>query len=498
MALTPKLEIRQSQSLLMTPQLRQAINLLQMSNLELNELLEQELNSNPLLEREEDRLNESPDLPALSIDEFNADDKRELPESGDFEPDVDYDNNFDDDFASDREGYETDNDYAWSDYNRSKTGGTDEDFDYFEKKLADTQSLYRQVENQITLNFTAPRQRIIAGLLSEQLDAAGYFRGKTADIAKALKTTENEITDVLQKLKTFEPSGLFAQDLKECLEIQLRDINRYDPAIACLLDNLDLLAERKFKELKKLCKVDDEDLASMIDDIKSLNPKPAASYKYDLTTYVIPDVYVRRNKDASYHLELNNMSLPRLLINRQYYADILSGKTDRQAKRYLKDNLAQANFLLKALHQRATTILRVSEEIVKQQHEFFEHGIDRLKPMSLKDVAYNLEMHESTVSRVTNRKYMQTPRGLFELKYFFSAAAGTYTGAEDISTLSIKNKIKQLINEEAPTEILSDDKIVELLAREGIKIARRTVAKYREAQSIPTSAERKRLKRNNI
>lgn len=355
MALTPKLEIRQSQSLLMTPQLRQAINLLQMSNLELNELLEQELNSNPLLEREEDRLNESPDLPALSIDEFNADDKRELPESGDLS------------WTSTMTITLTTTLPATAKVTRPIT--TTPGLIIIAAKPAEQTKiliilkkswrhpvLISPSRKSNNLNFTTPRQRIIAGLLSEQLDAAGYFRGKTADIAKALKTTENEITDVLQKLKTFEPSGLFAQDLKECLEIQLRDINRYDPAIACLLDNLELLAERKFKELKKLCKVDDEDLASMIDDIKSLNPKPAASYKYDLTTYVIPDVYVRRNKDASYHIELNNMSLPRLLINRQYYADILSGKTDRQAKRYLKDNLAQANFLLKALHQRATTI----------------------------------------------------------------------------------------------------------------------------------------------
>ncbi len=234
----------------------------------------------------------------------------------------------------------------------------------------------------------------------------------------------------------------------------------------------------------------------MITDIKALNPKPAAEWHLDNPSYIIPDVYVRRNKDESYRVELNTLSLPRVLINRSYFSEIShTSAKNKEAKRYLKENMTHANFIIKSLHQRATTILRVSEEIVRRQRDFFEHGINHLKPMSLKDVAYALEMHESTVSRVTARKYMQTPRGLFELKYFFSAAAGTYTGNEETSTLSIKNRIRQLIDAETPQEILSDDKLVELLAREGIKIARRTVAKYREAQNIPTSAQRKRQKR---
>ena len=493
MALTPKLEIRQSQSLLMTPQLRQAINLLQLSNLELNELIDLELNNNPLLEKEDSREDEIPGETPPTIEDY--DDNR-LPEpEDDYTPDIDCDNQFDD-YASDREGYDTGNDYAWEDYAKRKAAAADENFDFYEQKLADSPSLYQLIDEQIEQTFSSPRQKIIARHLSQYLDDAGYFRGQADDIARALKAPPQEVRQILEQMKNFEPSGLFAENLAECLSIQLKDINRFDPAIACLLEHLDLLAARKFKELQKLCRADEEDLASMIADIKSLQPKPAAAYQNDITAYVIPDVFVRRDRFGGYQVELNNLSLPRLLINRRYYSEILNRSgNDKDARRYLKENLGHAGFLIRSMHQRATAILRVSEEIVRRQRDFFEYGIEHLKPMSLKDIAYNLEMHESTVSRVTTRKYMQTPRGLFELKYFFSQAAGTYTGNEETSTTAIKHKIKQLIAEEDPQNILSDDKLVELLAREGIKIARRTVAKYREAMNLPTSAERKRQKR---
>lgn len=496
MALTPKLEIKQSQSLLMTPQLRQAINLLQMSNLELNELVEQELSGNPLLEREEDRLSEHPNMEPAAIDTFNAEDNS-LPAREEASPDVDYDNSFDDDSASDREGYDTPEDFSWEDYNRRKNNAADDDaYDYFEQKLAANKSLYQIVEEQILQKFSSDRERFIARLLAESLDAAGYFRGDTVALAARLNTTEKEIRNILNRMKTFEPSGLFSETLSECLKIQLQDIGRADPAICKLLDNLDLLAARNFKELKKICQSNDEDIATMIADIKSLNPKPGTLYNAAPPPYIIPDVFVTRKTNAVYHIELNSLSLPRVLINRRYYSEVMEhAKQDKQARRYLKDNLGRASFLIKAMHQRASSVLRVSEEIVRLQHDFFEHGIEYLKPMSLKDIAYNLEMHESTVSRITANKYMQTPRGLFELKFFFSQAAGSYSGSEDTSTLTIKHKIKQLINAEDPAHILSDDKISELLATEGLKVARRTVAKYREAQNIPSSAERKRLKR---
>lgn len=496
MALTPKIEIKQSQSLLMTPQLRQAINLLQMSNLELNELVEKELSGNPLLEREDDRLNDNPPE-EQTID--NYDTPATAAEEPDFSSDTDYDNNFDDDFASDREGYETPSDYSWDNYNHTRTADPDADFDFFEQKLSAKPSLYQLLNEQITINFSQPRERLIAARLCEFLDPAGYFRGNIDELAARLKTKATEIETILFRLKTFEPSGIFAASLKECLAIQLRDRNRLDPLMEKFLDHLDLVGERNFKELKKRCNLTDEDLSSLLADIRSLNPKPAADYDTNLTAYIIPDVFVKTDKHGNYRIELNNMSLPRVLINKEYYSELHSlSHNNKQAKRYLKEQLGSAGFLVRALHQRATTILRVSEEIVTSQRNFFEYGIDYLKPMALKDVAEKLEMHESTVSRVTSRKYISTPRGTFELKYFFSAAAGSYTGDENTSTLSIKHQIKKLIDDETPDKILSDDKIVELLAARGIKIARRTVTKYREAMNIPGSGQRKRAKRSTF
>lgn len=492
MALTPKIEIKQSQSLLMTPQLRQAINLLQMSNLELNELVEQELAGNPLLEREDDRLNEyQPE--EQTIDDFEAAPETE-PE---YTPDIDYDNNFDDDFASDREGYDTPSDYSWDNYNQTRTADPDSNFDFFEQKLSARPSLYQLLNEQISAAFATPREKIIASRLCEFLDPAGYFRGSIDEIAARLKTVPAEIQNILSRMQGFEPSGIFAASLQECLTIQLRDRHRLDPLMEQALNHLDLIADRKFKELKKICNLSDEDLADLLADIRSLNPKPAADYNTDLTSYVIPDVFVKTDRHGNYRIELNNMSLPRVLINKEYYSEIHSlSRSDKQAKRYLREQLGNANFLMKALHQRATTILRVSEEIVKAQRDFFEQGIEHLKPMALKDIAEAVEMHESTISRVTNRKYISTPRGTFELKYFFTAAAGSYSGDESTSTLSIKHQIKKLIDEEKPEAVLSDDKIVELLARQGIKIARRTVTKYREAMGIPGSGQRKRVKRS--
>lgn len=494
MVITPKLEIRQSQSLLMTPQLRQAINLLPMSNLELSQLVEKELENNPLLEREDVDSKVDENTPQ-TIDDYQD---LSTPVVEDFKPDVDYDNQFDDS-GSDREGYDSlDNDYSWSDYNQSKEHGDDNDFDYFEKKLADNKSLYRFLNEQIGLRFRSQLEQAVAQRLVEFLDEAGYFRGDIKTIATRLGLPVTKIQNILEAMKGFEPSGIFAISLAECLKIQLQDINRFDPAMQKLLDNLPLLAERKFKELKKICEVDEEDLSDMINDIKKLNPKPAAEYNHDLTTYVIPDVFVRTNKEGNYIVELNNMSLPRVLINRHYYSEIKKNADDKETKHYLKEQISSANFLVKALNQRANTILKVSEEIVKAQRSFLEKGIQYLKPMSLKNVAENIEMHESTVSRVTTNKYMHTPRGLFELKYFFSNAAGTYSGDDQTSTLSIKHQIKKFIDREEIENILSDDKLVEVLAATGIKIARRTVTKYREAMGIATSSQRKRDKRTQM
>lgn len=489
MALTPKLEIRQSQSLLLTPRLRQAISLLQMNNLELNEVVEQELLNNPLLERENEFLAEIPDTPDPSI---NATDLIEETAGNDtIMPDTDETTEFDD-FGSDSEGYTNFETTDWSDYNQNKIRRNDDDaFDYFEKKLAAEKSLYTLLDEQINLTFTETADRLMAKILSEKLDSAGYFRGNLSEIASRLKTPVERLQKILAHLKQFEPAGIFAENLAECLKIQLSDRRKLSPSLKILLDNLPLLAERKFKELANLCRCSVEDILNDAAEIKSLNPKPAADFTAEQTSYVIPDVFIRRNRRGEYRIELNNMTLPRLLINHSYYSEL---KNDKSASRYLKENLSHANFLIKALHQRASTILRVAEEIVLRQYAFFEKGIEYLRPMTLKDVAEALSLSESTVSRVTAGKYLSAPNGLFELKYFFSSAAGSYIG-ETTSATAVKHKIKSLIDAEDPQHILSDDKIVELLEHDGIRIARRTVAKYRESLNIPTSGQRKRSKR---
>lgn len=491
MALTPRLEIKQSTSTLLTPQLRQAIGLLQMTNLELNEVIEQELQRNPLLEREDDHLSSQDDNFQKSIDDINE--KKENPfEEAPISNDADYQNEFDD-FGSDQEGYDTFENADWADYNTSKTNRNNDDaFDYFEQRLSKEKSLYEIIDEQIGANFTNSGDKIIAKILSEQLDRAGYFRGDISQIAKKLKISDERVQKVLSKLQTFEPSGIFAASLAECLKIQLKDRDELTYELEALLDNLELLADRKFKELAKICDCEIEDIAELTAVIKTLNPKPAADYLSDKPNYIIPDVFVKRLKNGEYRVELNQMSLPKLLINHNYYTTL---KKDKKASKYLRENLNHANFLMKAMHQRATSILRVCEEIILRQYDFFENGIEHLRPMTLKNIAETLEVNESTVSRVTTGKYMSTPQGLFELKYFFSSAAGSYIGNDDTSTKVIKHKIKTLIENEDKKHILSDDKIVQILGQEGIKIARRTVTKYRESMSIPTSAERKRIKR---
>lgn len=487
MAISPRLEIKQSQSLLMTQQLRQAINLLQLNNIELNEIIEQELEQNPILEREDEHLNSLPDEQLPNIDNQTLSTET----SEEFAPDIDFGQTFDD-YGSDSEDYQINDNYDWSEYNTSKDQQHSEpDFDYFQQKVSASKSLYRHIYEQIGIAFKAPADKIIAQHLTEKLDRAGYFRGNTEEIAKQLKCSRSKVDNILAQMQQFEPSGIFACNLKECLKIQLQDNNLYDPAIAILLENLDLLAEGKLKELQKKCSASAEDIQTMISDIKSLNPKPALAWDYDINTYIIPDVFVYRKKNGNYIIELNQNSLPKILINQRYLSELSA--SDKSTKRFLREQLSSANFLIKALHQRATTLLRVSEEIIRTQKDFLDYGIEKLKPLNLKDIAYNLEMHESTISRITTNKYIHTPNGIFELKFFFSSAANSFIGQEDISTVSIKHKIKQIISNEEKNKILSDDKISEILAQEGIKVARRTVAKYRESLNIPTSAERKRL-----
>ena len=484
MALAPKLEIKQSQSLMLTPQLRQAINLLQMNNLELNEFVEQELAANPLLEREED-------INTQDYDDKNAAKEQAFGEE-EFVNDWDEQNHFDD-FASDASGYNSYENADWSDYRQVKAHrGADDDFDFISERARADKSFYDIIGEQIDLHFTSGGDRLLALVLLERLDPSGYFTADIKELAGRLKVSSERLQSVLDKLKEFEPVGIFAQNLSECLKIQLQDRNMLNEQMEKFLDNLSMAAEGKWSELAKICGCSSEKVMVMLKQVKELNPKPAADYIKEFNVNIVPDVIVQRNAKGEYRVELNSLTLPRLLINHRYYAEM---KKDKKAARYLRDNMSQASFLIKAMHSRATNVLRIAEEIVLRQYQFLEHGVDKLKSMTLKEVAQALELSESTVSRATANKYMATPNGTFEFKYFFSNAAGSYLGDEDTSTTVIKHKLKKLIEQEDPKHILSDEKLVELLENGGVKIARRTVAKYREALGIPTSAERKRRQR---
>jgi RNA polymerase sigma-54 factor len=335
---------------------------------------------------------------------------------------------------------------------------------------------------------------MIGQYLIDLVDESGYLAGDLAAAAEKLGTSLAEVEAVLAILQTFDPPGICARDLAECLAIQLKDNNRYDPAMQALISRLDLLAKRDFPALKKICGVGDEDLADMIADVRRLNPKPGLAFGAAVVQPIIPDVFVRPAPNGAWLVELNSDTLPKVLVNQSYYAEVSAAARRDTDKSYLADCLQSATWLVRALDQRARTILKVSNEIVRQQDAFFAHGVEHLRPLNLKTVAEAIGMHESTVSRVTANKYMATSRGIFELKYFFTSAIAAAHGGEAHSAEAVRHRIKQLIDAENATDVLSDDTIVEKLREAGIDIARRTVAKYREAMRIPSSVQRRREK----
>jgi RNA polymerase sigma-54 factor len=299
---------------------------------------------------------------------------------------------------------------------------------------------------------------------------------------------------VLAVLQTFEPSGVCARNLTECLAIQLKERDRYDPAMRALVEHLGLLAKRDLAGLRRLCGVNEEDLADMIAEIRTLNPKPGLAFGSTTVQPIVPDVFVRTAPDGTRQVELNSDTLPKVLINQRYYTQVSKTSRNDKEKTYITDCLQTATWLVRALDQRAKTILKVSSEIVRQQDGFFAKGVQHLRPLNLKTVADAISMHESTVSRVTANKYMATSRGIFELKYFFTSAIAAADGGESHSAEAVRHRIRQLIDDERAEDVLSDDTIVEKLRDAGIDIARRTVAKYREAMRIPSSVQRRREK----
>jgi RNA polymerase sigma-54 factor len=495
MAMGPRLEFRQTQSLVMTPQLRQAIKLLQFTNLEAAAFVEEELERNPLLERDE-RSDSLPELPApdqrtQSLGELDATAllrQERLPDA----VEADHSNSFDAGGPGDGAAYDGGGEGSYAGAVRG-TGGTDLDDRGMDALAAAPHSLRTHLEEQLRLNFADAGDRIIGAQLMALLDPAGRVPVGTEEIAAALGIDAARVERVRTAMMRFDPPGLFARDLRECLAAQLADLNRLDPAMDRLLDNLDMLARRDLRGLMAVCEVDSEDLADMITELRALNPKPGAGHDAGPMQQVIPDVLMRAAPDGAWLLELNPDTMPRVLVNEAYHARV-STRAGKEERTFLGENLSSANWLVKSLQQRANTILKVAAEVVRQQDGFFRGGVGHLRPLILRDISAAVEMHESTVSRVTANKYIATPRGTFELKYFFTTAINAVEGGESHSAESVRHRIRALVQAEDPVDVLSDDAIVAALRREGVDIARRTVAKYREALRIPSSVQRKREK----
>jgi RNA polymerase sigma-54 factor len=477
----------------MTPQLRQAIQLLQYSNLEASQFIEDELLKNPLLERIE-----GPETVTAIEAALPAPPLEDLPDSTSFASsgmmpgaenaplDIDVSNTYD--AGTNADGY------------GSIGAGVHDDEDGWNAIDAiegEKPNLREHLEQQARLAFETREERVIAAALIAALDPAGRVFESPEAIAQLLGIELERLEAVRHKMMRFDPTGIFARDLPECLGVQLAERNRMDPAMAALLANLELLARRDMRALMEVCGVDAADLAEMVAEIRRLNPKPGAQFETEPLRALVPDVLMRPMPVkgeglGDWMLEINPETMPRLLIRRGFHAR-MAASASRETKSFLSEQLQGATWLVKALESRAHTILRVSAEIVRRQDGFFRHGISHLRPLTLRDIAAEVELHESTISRVTSNKSIATPRGIFELKFFFTTALSGSNG-QTHSAETVRHRVQNLIFGESPENILSDETVAAILQKEGIDIARRTVAKYREALRIPGSAQRKREK----
>ncbi len=501
MALSPQIKLKQGQQLAMTPQLQQAIKLLTLTNIELAAFVEEQLESNPLLERgtgtenrREDRVEAAtPNDVGLSELDLNA-------------PSAAASDAMD---ASERQLNEgaTASDIAPGaasvggdiDWSKAGSGGSfsgSNDYDPAANTAREI-SLNEHLTAQLAMAIHDERDRMIGAYLIDQVDENGYLRTDLIELADRLGIKQTRIETVLAVLQTFEPTGVMARDLSECMALQLKERKELDGPMQLMLDNLDMLANHDLSGLAKVCGITTSELSDYAARLRALSPKPGLAYGADTAGVVEPDVFVQERPDGGWAVELNSDTLPRVLVNSRYYAEVCDGNKDEKVKSYMSECAQNASWLVKSLDQRARTILKVSSEIVKLQDGFFAYGIDHLRPLNLKTVADAIEMHESTVSRVTSNKYIATTRGTFELKYFFTAAIASTDGSEAYSAEAVRHKIKILISEERdPKAVLSDDKLVKLLQDQGIDIARRTVAKYRESLNIPSSVQRRRILKN--
>jgi RNA polymerase sigma-54 factor len=488
MAMTPKLAMRQGQALVMTPQLQQAIKLLQMSNFDLQAFVDAELERNPLIERAEDTAAPRQATGAgetvagagegEASGEAGGEDRAAFRDSAIAAPVP----------GSPDSGWTAHGAGTGGSFNPA--GGWDS-----QANLACETTLHEHLTEQLNLTISNPADRLIGAYLVGMVDDRGYLTGDVDSVAELLGAAKADVERVLAIVQDFDPPGIMARNLKECLVLQLKDRRRYDPVMARFIDNLELVARRDYPGLQKVCGVDREDIRGMVQEVRSLNPKPGNAFGSVVIQPIVPDVTVKPAPDGAWLVELNSEILPRVLVSRQYYAKVIRGAGPETDKTYLSNCLSNATWLVKSLDQRATTILKVAREIVRQQDGFLVAGVEALRPLNLRTVADAISMHESTVSRVTANKYMATPRGTFGFKYFFTTAIAAAHGEPAHSAESVRHKIREMIDGEAAEKVLSDDAIVASLNEAGIDIARRTVAKYREAMRIASSVQRRRDKR---
>lgn len=498
MAFSQRMDLRQGQSLVMTPQLQQAIKLLQLSNIELAAYVEQELERNPLLQRDDtDNSPDTDDYSSSDNEDYSGGEGEEMARAQDSldAPNEDaYEADSPSESAVAAHGSASAGSGAGAAGTGSGRGGDDVDF---ESILSSEKTLREHLKDQLSMAGLNEVDQIIAAQLIEETDEAGYMRAEIDQAAEQLGVDEDHVLRILDVCQGFEPTGVMARSIEECLALQLKERNRFDPAMEVLLENLILVAKHDLHGLAHLCGVDRADVLDMISEIKALTPRPGAAFAGDAAQAVVPDVFVRELPHGAFGVELNSDTLPRVLMDRTYYGEVSAVAKKHEEKEFIEECAANANWLIKSLDQRARTILKVSQEVVRQQDAFFVHGVAHLRPLNLKTVADAIGMHESTVSRVTSNKYMSSPRGLFELKYFFSAAISATGDGEAHSAEAVRHRIKTLIEHETLDTVLSDDQLVDELRGFGIDIARRTVAKYRESLRIPSSVQRRRVLRQS-
>ena len=475
MQISQNLKLKQSQSLVMTPQLQQAIKLLQLNNIELCELVEKELEENPFLEKDNkgDLLEQKNDEYTKNVDEAfqNGESQYEDPSKGDYENRWDQDHNLS---------------------SKSNNFDTIDPGSIAEQTISEKVTLKSFLMEQANIAFKTPQEKIVSEILIDYIQPTGWLTTDLIELQNIIGCDENTLNNVLLKMQCFEPTGVFARNLTECLRIQLKNENLLTDGVSLLIENFDLLAKGEIKNLCKICGMSEDELTENIKIIKKLNPKPGSLYSDDNNQIFHPDVVVSQ-KNKQWEVELNNGTLPKIIVNENYIKELEKLGGNENDKKFITESVNSARWLMKAIEQRNLTTLKISTEIVEQQKLFFEKGVSHLKPMILKDVAKKIDMHESTVSRVTTGKLMLTPRGIFEMKHFFSATINSTVEGESHSAASVRETLKNLISNEPLHNPLSDELLVLKLQNEGINLARRTVAKYRELLNIPSSSERRKM-----